>query len=82
MNSIAQTDIDGRFNDGEIWTVWIDYDGKSQTLEARVAQGDTRPQEVSVSTIVNIPEVLDQENFFVGFGSGIAAGWGNHDILS
>ncbi|MTJ15867.1 MULTISPECIES: DUF4114 domain-containing protein [unclassified Dolichospermum] len=82
LNSIAQTNIDGRFNDGEIWTVWIDYDGKSQTLEARVAQGDTRPQEVSVSTIVNIPEVLDQENFFVGFGSGIAAGWGNHDILS
>ena len=82
LNSIAQTDIDGRFNDGEIWTVWIDYNGESQTLEARVAQGDTRPQEVSVSTIVNIPEVLDQENFFVGFGSGIAAGWGNHDILS
>ncbi|MEA5620583.1 DUF4114 domain-containing protein [Cronbergia sp. UHCC 0137] len=77
------TEVDtNRFNNGEIWNVWIDYDGTSQTLEARVSQTNSRPEQPNVSANVNIPEVLETEEFFVGFTSATGLGWGNHDILS
>ncbi|MBK1989788.1 DUF4114 domain-containing protein [Sphaerospermopsis aphanizomenoides BCCUSP55] len=80
--SVVQTNIPTRFNNGEIWNVWIDYDGTSQRLEARVSQDSNRPTEATVSATVNIPEVLGQDEFFVGFTSATGGGMGNHDILS
>ncbi len=80
--SLVQTNIPTRFNNSEIWNVWIDYDGTSQRLEARVSQDSNRPTEATVSATVNIPEILGQNEFFVGFTSATGGGMGNHDILS
>jgi RHS repeat-associated protein len=80
--SLVQTNIATRFNNSEIWNVWIDYDGTSHRLEARVSQDSNRPVEATVFSTVNIPEILGQNEFFVGFTSATGAGVGNHDILS
>ncbi|WP_242034769.1 Ig-like domain-containing protein [Microcystis flos-aquae] len=80
--SIVQANIPTRFNNGEIWNVWIDYNGSSQLLEARVSQDSNRPTQATVSATVNIAEILGQNEFFVGFTSATGAGLGNHDILS
>jgi RHS repeat-associated protein len=80
--SFVQANIPTRFNNGEIWNVWIDYNGSSQLLEARVSQDSNRPTQATVSATVNIAEILGQNEFFVGFTSATGAGLGNHDILS
>ncbi|WP_409828214.1 DUF4114 domain-containing protein, partial [Microcystis sp.] len=80
--SLVQANIPTRFNNGEIWNVWIDYNGSSQLLEARVSQDSNRPTQATVSATVNIAEILGQNEFFVGFTSATGAGLGNHDILS
>ena len=80
--SLVQTNIATRFNNSEIWNVWIDYNGSSQLLEARVSQDSNRPTQATVSATINIAEILGQNEFFVGFTSATGAGLGNHDILS
>ena len=80
--SLVQANIPTRFNNGEIWNVWIDYNGSSQLLEARVSQDSNRPTQATVYATVNIAEILGQNEFFVGFTSATGAGLGNHDILS
>jgi hypothetical protein len=80
--SLVQTNIATRFNNGEIWNVWIDYDGTSNRLEARVSQNSNRPVEATVFSTVNIPDILGQNDFFVGFTAATGQAVGNHDIIS
>jgi hypothetical protein len=67
------------FDDGNIWSAWIDYNGT--TLEVRVSQNSTRPSAALVSRILDIPGILGQTNAFVGFTSETGTDWGNHDII-
>jgi len=80
--SVALTPIAGRFNDGAVWFVWVDYNGVTDVLEARVSNTASRPANPNVSTTVNLPVILGTTNAFVGFTSGTGAGGGTHEILS
>lgn len=80
--SVVSLAIPGRFNDGAIWYVWVDYNGVTDLLEARVSTTPVRPAAAAVSTTVNLPVVLGTTNAFVGFTSGTGAGGGTHEILS
>ncbi len=82
VTSVVSLAIPGRFNDGAVWFVWVDYNGVTDLLEARVSNTSTRPVTASVSTTVNLPVVLGTTNAFVGFTSGTGAGGGTHEILS
>ncbi len=82
VNSAALTPIPGRFNDGNVWFVWVDYNGVTDLLEARVATTAARPASPSVSFTVNLPAVLGTNNAFVGFTSGTGAAGGDHEIVS
>jgi hypothetical protein len=79
---VVLTPISGRFNDGTVWFVWVDYNGVTDVLEARVSNTAARPASPSVSTSVNLPVILGTTNAFVGFTSGTGAGGGTHEILS
>jgi hypothetical protein len=72
--------VSPNFDDGNLWYVWIDYDGT--TLEVRISQNLIRPQMPHLSRTLNIPEVLGQTTGYVGFTSATGADWGNHDIIS
>lgn len=69
-----------RFDDGNIWHAWIDYDGT--TLEVRTNQTGIRPGASMLSRTLDIPTLLGVSNAYVGFTSGTGADWGNHDILA
>lgn len=82
VTSVALQAIPGRFNDGNVWFAWVDYNGVTDVLEARVSNTATRPASPNVSTTVNLPVILGTTNAFVGFTSGTGAGGGTHEILS
>lgn len=74
--------ITKRLNEGQVWNVWIDYNGNTDLLEMRLSESSTRPAAATQSEIVDLPLVLGSQNVFAGFTSGTGAGVGNHDILS
>ena len=43
LTSVATANEPVRFNNGQIWNVWVDYNGASQRLEVRWSLGLTRP---------------------------------------
>jgi len=82
INSVTQVGVLPRFNDGNIWTAWVDYDGSSNQLEVRVNQTGLRPGAATLAYNVDLSSVLGTPNAYVGFTSGTGAAWGNHDILN
>jgi hypothetical protein len=71
-----------RFNNGEIWNAWVDYDGDNDVLEVRWSLGTSRPGAAMLSySGLDLPAILTQNDAYVGFTSGTGAAWGNHDIL-
>ena len=78
--SVAAVAVAPRFNDGNVWFAWIDYDGT--TLEIRVGQSPDRPLVPTLSYVVDLAAVLGTTQAFVGFTSGTGSGFANHDILT
>ncbi len=62
----------------------MDYNGGSQVLEVRLAQGlnALRPVVALITHSINLAAVLGTPNAFVGFTSGTGAGYNNHDIIT
>ncbi len=69
-----------RFDDGNLWYAWVDYDGTN--LEVRTNQTGIRPATATLSRSVNIVSILGATSAYIGFTSGTGADWGNHDIVS
>lgn len=69
-------------NNGTIYSAWIDYNGATDTLEVRFSDTTTRPNTALISTTVDLVDVLEQTDAFVGFTSGTGAGYNDHDILN
>ncbi len=74
LTSIVQANVTPRFNDGNVWFAWIDYNAASQQLEVRVAQTSQRPAEPLVASTVDLVAVLGQSTAFVGFSAGTGGG--------
>jgi hypothetical protein len=82
INSVVQTHITPRMNDGSRWYSWVDYNGTTKLLEARLSQSNLRPLLATLSYNVDLVNVLQSPNAFVGFTSGTGAAGGNHDIIN
>ncbi len=82
LNTVAQTNVATRFNDGTVKYVWVDYNGATNALEVRLATTAIRPTSALLSHTVNLAGVLGSSNAFVGFTSGTGAGMGVHNIKS
>ena len=71
---------------GDIWHAWIDYNGSSNLLEVRLADGsDVRPDTAQLSETINLSDagiLGSSPNVFAGFTSGTGGAYDNHDILS
>lgn len=75
------TNVSPNFDDGNIWSAWIDYDGT--TIEVRANQTGIRPAAPLLTRMVDVPaELGGVTEAFVGFTSGTGADWGNHDVLN
>lgn len=81
LNSNPRTAEPTRFNNGQVWNAWIDYNGTTNQLEVRWSLSTTRPVAAQLSGTPNIAAILGTTNAYVGFTSGTGSAWGNHDIL-
>ena len=80
LDSLAKVAVPGRFDDGALWSVWIDYDGG--VLEVRTNNTGVRPLAPTLSLAINIPSVLGSGAAYAGFTAATGAAYGNHDIVT
>jgi hypothetical protein len=71
-----------KFNNGAIWYAWVDYDGDNQKLEVRYSTENLRPQTPAITSTINLPKLLVQEDAYIGFTSATGSSYNVHDILS
>ena len=66
---------------GDLWSVWIDYDGTS--IHVAVADGSTtRPPDL-VNAPLSLPNLLNYTgSALVGFTAATGGGCQNHDIVN
>ena len=81
LNSVAQTPVATRMNNGNIWNVWIDYNGLSNLLEVRLSETNQRPSTSVLNYTLDLPTILNSSNAFFGFSSGQGTATGLHDII-
>lgn len=65
---------------GSIFHAWVDYNGVTDVLEARLALTDTRPDTALMSHTVDLVALLGTTDAFIGFTSGTGAATADHDI--
>jgi hypothetical protein len=82
VNSVETYNVATRMNDGNVWHAWIDYDGDNEVLEVRISQNDERPASAAISSSVDLPSYLGQDEAYVGFTVATGGAYGNHDIRS
>lgn len=83
VNSIALAEVtEADMNNGQVWNVWIDYNGATQQLEVRMGQSSTRPAAALLSAVRDLAVDLGSTDAFVGFTAGTGASHANHDLLS
>lgn len=71
------------FNNGQVWSAWVDYDGVSDVLDVRVAEGGTatRPVDPFISHVVDLhAKALGQDVYF-GFTAATGSLRNHQDIL-
>ena len=53
LNSVASQPATNRLNNGNIWSVWVDYNGVSDVLEVRISETNLRPSTAFLSYTLN-----------------------------
>ncbi|HEU5139781.1 MAG TPA: immunoglobulin-like domain-containing protein [Bacillales bacterium] len=69
------------FRDGSTYYAWIDYDGKTKTIEVRLSDSSARPVNAKMTaTDIDLTQILDQDEVFVGFTAGTGGASQRHAI--
>jgi hypothetical protein len=77
---LGTVNIANAFDDGSIWTVWVDYNGS--VLEVRASNNNAiRPSAATLAYTINIPTTIGGSTAFVGFTAATGSAYGNHEIL-
>ncbi len=66
--------------DGEIWDVWVDYDGT--TLSVRFANDGVRPSDAQLSMAIDIPSAVGGTMGYVGFTGATGSATETAQILN
>jgi hypothetical protein len=82
VNSVVVASVDEPWNDGTVYTVWVDYNGATDLLEARFSSEGIRPAAAAVSYSVDLPAIWDELDPFVGFTAGTGDAANTHEILN
>ncbi len=82
--SVATAQVTGALmNNGQIWSAWIDYDGVTDLLSVRLAQGGSaaRPDTALLDYTVDLYEAVYHEDVYFGFTAATGSLTNTHDIL-
>lgn len=79
--SVAQVEVPYTFNDGRIHHAWIDYDGKNDVMEVRVALTNSRPLAPLLSHKIDLEKQLAAGQH-VGFTAATGSCYSNHYVNS
>ena len=81
--SVVARSVTPLFNNGQIWSAWVDYDGVADRLEVRLAQGGgaARPTDAYLSYGVDLYEKALHQDVYFGFTAATGSLRNNQDIL-
>jgi RHS repeat-associated protein len=80
VTSAVTRPFDKGVTKGTLWSIWIDYNGQSKLLEARLSTDGVRPTTPFITHTVDLLNVLGQSTAYVGFTAGTAAVFGHYDV--
>ncbi len=81
-NCTKPVGIVGCMANGDLWSVWIDYDGVNLHVAVADAKSTTRPPDL-INAPLSLPTILHYTNAaFAGFTAGTGGGFENHDIVN
>jgi len=82
-STVSTATVTPNFDNGTLWTAWVDYNATSKTLEVRVSNNGTRPSAANLSqTNFNAATFLTGANVFIGFTAGTGSGYENQYITN
>ena len=79
--SAAQVAIPGGFDDGNVWTAWIDYQAATNRLDVRVAADGVRPDLPQLTHTVDIAAVVGTTGYY-GFTGGTGLAYATHLVTA
>jgi len=70
---VAVSDNSVGFDDGTVWSCWVDYVDTSTSLQVRLSRTPTHPATARVQANVNLYTVLGQSSMYLSFGAASSA---------
>jgi len=74
------TGVFGCMSNGDLWSVWIDYNGTN--LHVALADNSTTRPANLINYAIDIGSILGQNSAFIGFTAGTGAGYENHYVTN
>jgi len=72
VQSVSTSIISPRLNNGNIWHMWIDYNGETKKIQVRISQTNSRPIAANIDyTLSNPLSSYVNQNAYVGFGGSV-----------
>jgi len=84
VDSVVATPVtEALMNNGQVWSAWIDYDGVTDVLAVRLAQGASvlRPDAPFLTHTVDLDAVAQGDDVYFGFTAATGSLRNHHDIL-
>jgi hypothetical protein len=78
----GQTNVATPFDNGTVWTAWIDYNGSKLSVYAVDSANASKPTTALLTYSVNIPTILGQDNAYIGFTSADGSASENTYLLN
>ena len=80
VNCQPSTGQFGCMNNGHVWSVWIDYNGRN--LNVAVADNSIHRPENLISYPIDIPAILGTGTPYIGFTAGTGYGYQDHFVFN
>jgi hypothetical protein len=81
VESLHTAEVPFILNNGQIYHAWIDYDGKDDSLQVRLATSNNRPADPTLSYKVDLEKTLRTEQY-VGFTASTGSCSEQHELLA
>ena len=82
LTSLVTNEVTSAFDNAQIWSAWVDYNGASQLLELRLSLAVDRPANAWLSLTRDLLSDLGSSQAYVGFTASTGEAYSRHSILN